>query len=204
MFEQVETNSKRWLDLTPLKGEIWKPLIVLKKGKLKRYDNLYDVSNYGRINSLGIYHGKTNNYFDKPHIIKAKKNKNGYLLYSLSKYGKTEHCASHRIVATTFIENYNNCPQVNHIDGNKLNNAVDNLEWCSASYNIKEAYKNGLKTSKGNSMPKEKNPNCKFTENIINEIRSKRTNGYKLRELAKEYNISESYISSICNYKCWK
>ena len=50
----------------------------------------------------------------------------------------------HRLVAKTFIINPNNLPQVNHIDGNKLNNAISNLEWCDNSYNQKHAYKLGL------------------------------------------------------------
>ena len=204
MFENVELNSEKWLSLENLKNEQWKKLKVKKKGKEYNYSNFYEVSNYGRIKSLGIYHGRTNNFFEKPHILKGNINKCGYILYALSKFGKTEYFTSHRIVASTFIFNLHNLPQVNHKDGNKLNNCVENLEWCSISENIKHAFDNGLKTSRGNSLPKEKNPNAKYTEAQIEEIRKKRKEGCKLKELAKEYKTTESYISNICNYKFWK
>jgi len=204
MFEQAKVNSKRWFNLMPLLNEKWKPLKVLKKGKIYDYINLYEASNYGRIKSLGIYHGKTNIFFNKPHILKARKNKCGYLMYSLSHFGEKNYVTAHRIIATTFLKNKNNFNEVNHKDGNKENNNVKNLEWCTTSYNIKHAYINGLKISKGNSLPKEKNPNCKHSEKEIEEIRAKRKNGCKLKEIAKEHNISESYISNICKYKFWK
>ena len=91
-----------------------------------------------------------------------------------------------------------------YINGNKLDNKVENLEWCTASDNVKHAYENGLKISKGVSLPKEKNPNAKFTEKEINEIRKKRIDGYKLKDLAKEYNTYESYICRICKHQFWK
>lgn len=204
MFEQVEVNSERWFDLKDLKNEIWKPLVVLKKEILYNYDKFYEASNYGRIKSLGIYHGKTNNFFNKPHILKAKNNCNGYLMYSLANYGKVNYVSAHRIIASTFLIKNVSQIQVNHKDGNKHNNRIDNLEWCTRSENIKHAYNNGLKISKGVSMPKEKNPNSKYTEREINDIRNKRKQGYTLKKLAIEYNTYESYICRICKKNFWK
>ena len=204
MFEKVETNSERWFNLKPLEYEEWRPLKVLKKGKIYDYDGYYEISNYGRVKSMGKYHGKTNRFFNEQHIIKAKINKDGYLLYRVSILGKGNYITAHRAVATTFISNVDNLPQINHIDGNKKNNCIDNLEWCTASQNVKHAYSNGLKFSSGMSMPKEQNPNSKYTQKQIDEIRDKRARGYKLKELSKEYGSNEGYISRICNHKFWK
>lgn len=204
MFEQVEVNSERWLDLKDLKNEVWKPLIVLKKGIVYDYNNLYEASNYGRIKSLGIYHGKTNNFFNKPHILKSKNNNDGYLMYTLANHGKINYVTAHRIIASTFLNKNNNKTQVNHKDGNKYNNRIDNLEWCTPSENVKHAFDNGLKIAKVVGMPKEKNPNAKYTQKQIDDIRNKRKKGYTLKKLAIEYNTFESYICRICKNEFWK
>lgn len=93
------------------------------------YEGLYQVSNLGRVKSLNYMH--TGN----EKIRKTKKNK-GYLQVSLWKNGKAHHTYVHRLVAETFIPNIKNLPQVNHIDENKENNRVDNLEWCDQKYNL--------------------------------------------------------------------
>ena len=69
---------------------------------------------------------------------------NGYYKVGLYRNGKAKNFKIHRLVAEAFIPNPNNYPQVNHIDGHKNNNCVDNLEWCDNSYNMKEAYRIGL------------------------------------------------------------
>lgn len=71
-------------------------------------------------------------------------NRKGYVKVTLCTNGVTKDFSLHRLVASTFIPNPNNLPQVNHIDGNKLNNNVSNLEWCTSSQNIKHAYDNGI------------------------------------------------------------
>lgn len=104
--------------------EVWKPIVG--------YEGLYWVSNLGKIKS-------------KSTVLKPGKRPNGYLKVVLYKDGSKIDASIHRIVAAAFI---GECPrgfQVNHIDGNKENNAVDNLEYCSCSYNIKHAYDTGLK-----------------------------------------------------------
>ena len=103
--------------------EIWKPK--------KDYEGLYEVSNFGRVKSLG--NGNSNN--SKPRILKPFKVGSGYLQVQLSKDGKHKTCKIHRLVAETFIPNPNNLPCVNHKDENKTNNSVENLEWCSHEYN---------------------------------------------------------------------
>ena len=100
---------------------------------IEGYEELYQVSNLGRVKSLRN---------DK--LLKQFVNRQGYSQVSLSKNGKVKLCRVNRIVCRAFIENPENKAQVNHIDGNKLNNRVDNLEWCTGSENVKHAYINGL------------------------------------------------------------
>ena len=82
----------------------------------------------------------------KERIMKYNHNKNGYLYVCLQKEHTTKLCRINRLVAQTFISNPDNKEQVNHIDGNKENNIVTNLEWVSQSENMQHAYKTGLLT----------------------------------------------------------
>jgi len=66
----------------------------------------------------------------------------------LSKNGKTKCRRVNRLVAQAFLDNSNNLAQVNHIDGNKLNNGIDNLEWCDCKYNIRASWDMGLRSKK--------------------------------------------------------
>ena len=109
--------------------EIWKDI--------KGYEGLYQVSKSGKIKSI------RNNIYLKPNL-----QVNGYLRISLSKNGKIQYKNIHRLVAETFIDNENNYPVINHIDGNKLNNNADNLEWCSYQHNNLEARRLKLNITK--------------------------------------------------------
>lgn len=114
-------------------NEIWKPLVG--------YETEYLISSYGRLKS--IKHGKS--VMLKPHI----NTRNGYVYYLVSKNGKSKNSRAHRLVALTFIPTSNTKLQVNHKDGNKTNNRVDNLEWCTQSENMIHAYKMGLEKPRG-------------------------------------------------------
>ena len=107
--------------------------IIEKWKRIKETKNYY-VSNYGNV--------KTSNYnhTNKEKILKPIKYNNGYLYVNIN--GKIR--AIHRLVAETFILNPYSKPQVNHKDGNKLNNKLDNLEWVTARENTIHALKNGL------------------------------------------------------------
>lgn len=100
------------------------------------YENIYEVSSYGRIKSIK---------FSKIKYIKPKQNHGGYLEVLLyNKDGKRKTARVHRLVAEAFVPNPKNLPEVNHIDGDKTNNYINNLEWTSRSRNQKHAYKTGL------------------------------------------------------------
>ena len=137
--EYVEPNSEKYLSLEDLPNEIWKDI--------KGYEGLYQVSNYGRIKYLERIAYK-NNRFYSTHIMKLHFNTKKYLDVELSKKGIKHRYRVHRLVAEAFIPNLNNLPQVNHIDCNKANNYVNNLEWCNNSENQIHAYKNGLNIRK--------------------------------------------------------
>ena len=112
--------------------EIFKDIYYIDKktGEIIDYRGKYQVSNLGNIKSLNYNHEG----FEK--IIAYKVEKNGYARVGLFDGFRQRLFSIHRLVATLFLPNPNNFPQVNHIDENKLNNSVDNLEWCSCKYNI--------------------------------------------------------------------
>ena len=123
--------------------EIWKDI--------PNYENYYQVSNFGNIRSLDRYYaGK--NLKGKP--IKLSPNKFGYLRFTVKKDSITKSLHVHRVVLLTFNP-IDKEKQVNHIDGNKSNNRLENLEWCTDSENKIHAYKNGLMVG-GNEYSKHK------------------------------------------------
>lgn len=106
-------------------SEIWKDI--------PGFEGLYQVSNLGRVKRLPLGkqwpYRRTHNNIRKQHI------KNGYYQVNLSKENKVKWICVHRLVALAFIPNPNNLPCINHRDENKLNNNIENLEWCSYAYN---------------------------------------------------------------------
>lgn len=122
--------------------EIWKPI--------KGYEGLYEVSNLGRVKALARKKNCNKGYGTiKEHIMKQTSANSDYCRVPLTnKEHIKKYYLVHRLVATAFIPNLDNLPQVNHIDGNKLNNVADNLEWCTREDNIKHAYKIGLNPSR--------------------------------------------------------
>lgn len=104
--------------------EIWK--------EIPNYEGLYQISNFGNVKSL-----------ISNKILKPSKDRFGYVRFNALKDKKPKTLRIHRLVMEIFNP-INTTMQVNHIDGNKLNNHIDNLEWCSDSDNKKHAYKLGL------------------------------------------------------------
>lgn len=105
--------------------EIWKDI--------KGYKGLYQVSNFGKIKRIN----------PKMKILKETDNGNGYKIVGLCKNNKRKNYYVHRLVAEAFIPNLNNFKEINHIDNNKSNNIVNNLEWCTRNYNVKYSYDRG-------------------------------------------------------------
>ena len=109
---------------------------------IKGYEGKYQVSNLGKVKSLQRWSGTK--FYDREYILNNYVNKkNGYVYVYLTKNNKSKNIRLHRLVAEEFIPNPNNLPQVNHKDCNKENNNASNLEWCTASYNVKYAFEYG-------------------------------------------------------------
>lgn len=103
---------------------------------IKGYEGLYQVSTLGRVRSFHAYKGSSQR------ILVPGRYSRGYLFVQLSKDKvKTQHMI-HRLVASTFIPNPEDLPQVNHKDEDKTNNCVENLEWCTAKYNANYGTRN--------------------------------------------------------------
>lgn len=132
---------------------------------MNNWKTLNENNNY-EINILGEIRRK-----ETKHILKPAKIKNGYLTVVLTKDGKCKTYLLHRLVASNFIKNINGYKEINHIDGNKLNNNVDNLEWCTRKHNISEAYRLGLRkkiyNKENKNSKKVKQINLKTKEEII-------------------------------------
>lgn len=122
--------------------EVWKPV--------KGYEGYYKVSNFGRVKSLDRYVKHSRNpkhkYLKRGALCSLNDNGNGYLQVHLYQGGKSSRRVRyiHRLVADAFIPNIKNKPQVNHINGDKADNFVDNLEWVTSKENNNHAEHTGL------------------------------------------------------------
>lgn len=113
---------------------------------IPNYVGLYQISNFGNVKSLKRKIKNKNGFrIVEEKILKPYINSCGYYCVNLRKNSKIEIKLLHRLIAENFIENKNNFKIINHKDGNKLNNNIQNLEWCTYSYNNKEAYRLNLK-----------------------------------------------------------
>lgn len=166
----------------------------------KQYNALYEVSNFGRVKRRSYV--TSNGSIQKERILKYSLSTDKYLKSNLITDEGRRDYRTHRLVAEVFIpipEKYKDISvdqlHINHKDGNKLNNAVDNLEWCTAKENIAHSRENNLqpsvcKTYKG-----------KFDEYTRNQIKQLEKEGWSRKQLAKKYHVSHTCISDIVNDK---
>ena len=163
--------------------EVWKTIT--------NFEN-YEVSNYGQVRS---------NQYSKKRILKAEKLK-GYLRVTFSKNNIQKRFTIHRLVATYFLENLNQKPCVNHIDGNGLNNNLFNLEWCSYSENEKHSY-----DILGKINPIRKLKDNEVLDIKLNCIKGNTRNVFlepgNVFTFMNKYNVDRSTILNVLNKKTY-
>lgn len=172
--------------------EVWRDI--------EGYGGKYQISNLARIKSFHKRYGvkcPITGQYSK--IMKPMLNQAGYpYVHLYTPEGKKKVQIIHRLVAIYFIPNPQNFPVVNHIDGDKLNMSITNLEWCTQCENVRHAFRTGLMGSRVGVN----NKNGKLTESQVLEIRSKR-GIIPQRKLAKIYQVSYGAISKIMSGRNW-
>lgn len=180
--------------------EIWKDI--------KGYEGLYRVSNLGRVKSvprmkrLNRSLATSERYNQKVvgGILESDTNSKGtiYPRVSLCKEGVVSNMMVHRLVLDAFVPNIDGKPCCNHKDGNRTNNCVDNLEWCTYSENLAHAFRAGLRSHRGENCP-----NSKLKENDVIEIKKALASGEKCIDLSRKYGVHKGTISAIKNGVSW-
>jgi hypothetical protein len=173
--------------------EIWKDI--------KGYEGLYQVSNLGRVKSLArrVNSMSDKGRFVRERILKQVVTEAGYARVCLCKENIEKTVSVHRLVAIMFLKNPENKPEVNHKDGVKLNNYIDNLEWCTNSENGKHAYRIGLKKPSRGVL----SGSNKLSEQNVIDIRTTLSH-ISTRKLADKFGVHFMTISDIRLRKIWK
>lgn len=131
---------------------------------------------------------------------KKLNNSGQYPTIELKGMDKRRNYMLHRVLAKLYIPNPDNKPYINHIDGNKFNYDLENLEWCTHSENMKHAVRTGLHTNC--SKKGEEHNTSKHSFNKVNQIRvDYLTGNHTMRKLAKIYNVGVGYVSDVVNNK---
>jgi hypothetical protein len=180
-------------DINP--NEVWLPV--------RGYEGLYEVSNAGRVRSLDravkerrtgrtvIRTGKVL----KPQLVK------GYYSVTLGRRAKLQPYKVHRLVAIHFLgRRHKSKPVTNHINGNKLDNRIENLEWCSIGYNLKHAYKMGYKLPERGS----KHYLTTLDEDKVRSIKQLIKDGARNKDIAAAFGIKPGIVSAIKNGLSWR
>ena len=174
-------------------SEVWKDI--------PDFEGSYQVSDIGRVRSVDrvvtFKDGSMRKYKGK--VLKPQLNK-GYGRLRLCNDNGVTNKTVHRLVLETFKPHVNmNDLEVNHIDGNKLNNNLTNLEWVTARDNMLHAYNTGLINNKG-----ERNPNAKLSDADVLEILQRLDTGELYKDISLDYGMSAKYIYHISIGLTWR
>lgn len=170
--EQIRLRNLELVFSTNQPDEVWKEV-----------GDFYLVSNYGRLLTI-----------EKGFELHGNIDGRGYLKAKVSLNGKPTFTGIYRLAAMAFIPNPENKPQVNHIDGNKLNNHISNLEWATSLENMQHADANGLR----------ENCRVKLTESDIPRIRRLIAEGETYYQIGKIFNVDPTTIRCIDEGRSWK
>lgn len=177
---------KKVTKIESLPGEVWR--------EIDGYSGDYEISNLGRVASHVSGRFRSINKIMSPGF-----KPNGYLKVSLGPRNKSKNHHIHRLVLLAFGAPANGKTDVNHIDGNKLNNALTNLEWASRSENMRHAMRIGLWSSVG-----ERNPQAKLIPADVKAIRTMAKRGEKTSRIAELYSVCRATINDITAGRKWR
>ena len=183
---EIHIRRIKFSDYDPsLPGEIWKDVVG--------FENVYKVSDKGRIRRVGMAAGASPGKILKPKLHKTRS------YYRVSLYNQSFNTDKdiHILVAEAFIGIREYELVINHKDGNKLNNCVENLEYVSFKENCEHAARTGL-TAKG-----ERHGHSRLKEQQIKEIRELADKGVSQYEIARRFNTRQGWVSRIVNRKVW-
>lgn len=174
--------------------EIWKDI--------EGFEGYYKISNLGRILAIGRTVGAANNKTKtiKEKLLSTPKFSNGYRVVSLYKNCKCKKLLVHRLIAMCFIPNPENKPYINHIDGDRLNNRIENLEWCTHKENMEHMWKigrgyDGFTGRCGKYSPRSKKVSMFSKEGTLLKTY------FSILEASNEAGVSCSAISNCANGK---
>lgn len=173
----MKTNINENSVSSSQKDEVWKDI--------PGYEGLYQASSYGRVRGLKRCVGGR---MQRAMILKQSTHRDGYLKIGLYKDHRRKDFQTHRIIALTFIPNPKGFPQINHKDENKSNNHIDNLEWCTGSYNCKYGHRN----DKAIAMCSVRVAQLDLNGNRIAEYPS-------MKEAKRITGVSNSHICNVCH-----
>ncbi len=159
---------------------------------VKGFEGRFMITDFGRLFSInGRWKGVREL---KPHIGK----KEGYYITNLRMKPKNRECRIHQLVGEHFVNNPKNKPQLNHEDGNKLNNHYSNLKWVTQLENIQHAVRIGLIDKKG-----EKHHHAKLKDADIPLIFAMRNCGMIMKDIGNHFNVSRRTIGDVLNRRLW-
>lgn len=159
------------------------------------YEGQYSVTKDGRVYSHARYDSR--GHLSKGKWLNPAEDNKGYLRVNLYADGVRTTVKVHRLVAQVFIPNQHNKPEVNHINGDKADNTIENLEWSTGSENLRHAFSIGLKKGAKGVL----NGRAKLSEADVIAIRG--SGHAPLKVLSNKYRVTETQISTVRRGKAW-